>query len=82
MKIIDTDSPAGRAVELIGDLVKQGRMSKAEARVIEELVWHPEFPESLRGKPMSVREMMGFRSDGTFDVSGCGGRTRPAAWQA
>lgn len=48
MKILDTDSPAGRAIELVGDLVKQGRMSKAEARVIEDLVWHPDMPESLR----------------------------------
>lgn len=48
MKFLDTESPAGRAIELVGDLVKQGRMSKVEARVIEDLVWHPEFPESLR----------------------------------
>lgn len=48
MKLLHTESPAGRAVELVADLVKQGRMSKAEARVIEDLVWHPEFPEGLR----------------------------------
>lgn len=50
MKLLDTESPAGRAIELVGDLVKQGRMSNAEARVIEELVWHPEFPAALRSK--------------------------------
>lgn len=48
MKLLDTESPAGRVVELVGDLIKQGRMSKAEARVIEDLVWHPDMPESLR----------------------------------
>ncbi|MEZ2410531.1 hypothetical protein AB6806_27420 [Bosea sp. RCC_152_1] len=48
MKLLDTESPAGRAVELAAYLVKQGRMSKAEARVIEDLVWHPDMPESLR----------------------------------
>ncbi|WP_199085972.1 hypothetical protein [Bosea sp. ASV33] len=52
MKTLDTESPAGRALELVGDLVEQGRMSKAEARVIEELVWHPEFPESLRRRQL------------------------------
>lgn len=81
MKLLDTDSPAGRAVELISDLVKQGRMSKAEARVIEELVWHPEFPENMRRKAKPIGARFGYRPDGTFDYSGCEGRTGPAAWQ-
>ncbi len=48
MRTFDTDTPAGRAIELVGELVKQGRMSSAERRVIEELIWRPDMPESLR----------------------------------
>lgn len=51
MRIFDIDTPAGRALELASELVKQGRMSSAERRVIEELVWHPDMPESLRRRP-------------------------------
>ncbi len=41
MKLLDTESPAGRTIELVADLVKHGRLSKAEARVTEDLAWHP-----------------------------------------
>lgn len=55
MNLLHNDSPAGRAIELVNDLVKQGRMSQAEARVIEDLVWNPEFPERLRRTMVAPR---------------------------
>lgn len=68
MKFLDTESPAGRAIELVGDLVKQGRMSKAEARVIEDLIWHPEFPESLPRR-QQVNHNFTFVVGGSYDAA-------------
>lgn len=68
MKLLDTESPAGRAIELVNDLVKQGRMSKAEARVIEDLVWHPEFPESLRRR-QQINHNFTFVVGGGYDAA-------------
>lgn len=82
MRIFDIDTPAGRALELVSDLVKQGRMSSAEARVIEELIWHPDMPESLRRNASGPVEMTMRTTVKAFDYSGCEGRTRPAGWQA
>lgn len=68
MKLLDNESPAGRVVELVSDLVKQGRMSKAEARVFEELVWHAEFPESLR-RGRQIRNNVTIVVGGGYDAA-------------
>jgi hypothetical protein len=48
MITIATSSPAGRALDMLADLQKQGRMSRAEAQTVLDLVRHPDFPNSLR----------------------------------
>lgn len=68
MKTVDSESPAGRALELVADLVKQGRMSKAEARVIEDLVWNPEFPERLRRR-QQINHNFTFVVGGGYDAA-------------
>ena len=61
MHLIHNDSVAGRALELVRDLVKLGRMSNAEARVVEALAHHPELPPKLRqaGEPLDEYGMRG-----------------------
>lgn len=43
----DRGMTATKVIELIGDLLDAKRISRAEAQVIYDLIWHPEFPRSL-----------------------------------
>lgn len=84
-KVYDIASPAGRVLDLVADLQKQGRISGIEAQAVEDLIWHPEFPESLRqtvvveGHPPGTDIVK--RSAWPYDQrQEWGHRTRPRGW--
>ena len=47
MIITEDASVAGRALRMVSDLIRMGRMSDAEAQTVYDLVHHPDLPESL-----------------------------------
>lgn len=58
---VEQESLAGRAITVLEDLQKQGRMSRAEAQIVLDLIWHPAFPNFLRDRASApiVSELYG-----------------------
>lgn len=45
---VQAGSLAGRVLVVLEDLEKHGRMSRAEAQTIMDILWHPAFPNFFR----------------------------------
>jgi hypothetical protein len=48
--VVQFETPAGRALLLMEQLLKLRRVTKDEARLVQDLIWHTDFPDSLRLK--------------------------------
>lgn len=74
MKCVEDGSPAGDALQMTSDLVKQGRMSQVEQRTVLNLIFHDAFPEILRRRDAQTQVVLYH-----FQDSGRGtmGITRP-----